>query len=149
MSTTPLKVRGSFYSKLTYKDKALMQKFYVVEENYGSLLGKDSAKRINLLRFWSRELFPIKGPVYTGPVPDWIQIGFAFTRDLLEPGTMWVHLPGTMWVHLRKGPSTDLDRSRSRVNGQDRSHYGSVSLSMLSNRNVYAVATFYSSLISA
>ena len=31
------------------------------------------------------------------------------------PGT------GTMWVHLRKGPSADLDRSRSRVNGQDRS----------------------------
>ena len=57
-------------------------------------------------------------------------------------GTMWVHLPSTMWVHLRKGPSTDLDRSRSRVNGQDRSHYGSVSLSMLSNRNVYAVAAF-------
>ena len=64
-------------------------------------------------------------------------------------GTMRVHLPGTMWVHLRKGPSTDLDRFRSRVNGQDRSHYGSVSLSMLSNQNVHAVAAFYSSLISA
>ena len=25
------------------------------------------------------------GPVYTGPVPDWVQIGLAFTRDLLEP----------------------------------------------------------------
>ena len=50
-------------------------------------------------------------------------------------GTMWsTYLPGTMWVHLRKGPSTDLDRSRSRVNGQDRFHYGSVSLSMLSQQ---------------
>ena len=57
-------------------------------------------------------------------------------------GTMWVQLPGKMWVRLRKGPSTDLDRSRSRVNGQDRSHFGSVSLFMLSNRNVHAVAAF-------
>ena len=57
-------------------------------------------------------------------------------------GTMWVHLPGTKWVHLRKGPNTHLDRSRSRVNGQDRSHFGSVSLSTLSNRSVHAVAGF-------
>ena len=63
--------------------------------------------------------------------------------DTGPPGT------GTMWAHLRKAPSTDLDRSRSRVNGQDRSHFGSVSLFMLSNRNVHAVATLYSSLISA
>ena len=35
------------------------------------------------------------------------------------PGTMWVHLPSTMWVHLRKGPSTDLDLSRPRVNRQE------------------------------
>ena len=48
-----------------------------------------------------------------------------------------------MWVHLRKGPSTDLDRSRSRVNGQDRSHYGSDSLSMLSNRNVHACSSSF------
>ena len=61
---------------------------------------------------------------------------------------MWVDLPGTMWVHLRKGPSTDLDWSRSHVNGQDRSHYGSISLFVLSNRNVHAVAAFHSSLIS-
>ena len=56
-----------------------------------------------------------------------------------SPGT------GTMWVHLRKGPSTDLDRSRSRVNGQNRSHYGSVSLSMLSKRNLHTITAFYSS----
>ena len=62
-------------------------------------------------------------------------------------GTIRVHLPDTMWVKLRKGLSTDLDWSRSRVNGQDRSQYGSVSLSMVINLNVYAVAAFYSSLI--
>ena len=83
-----------------------------------------------------------------GPIPDWVQIGLAFTQDLLEP-VRCGPLPGTMWVHLRKGPSTDLDGSRSRVNGQDRSHFGSVSLSTLSNRSVHAVAGSYSSLISA
>ena len=99
--------------------------------------------RINLL-----------GPVYTGP--DKFGTGPRLGPDrpcvYTGPpgtGTMWVHLPGTMFVHLRKGPSTDLDRSRPRVNGQDRSHCGSVSLSMLSNRNVHTVAAFESSLISA
>ena len=75
------------------------------------------------------------------------------TGSKLGPDRPCVHTrppgTGTMWVHLRKGLSTDLDQSRSRVNGQDRSHYGFVSLSMLSNRNVHAVAAFYSSLISA
>ena len=64
-------------------------------------------------------------------------------------GTMWSTYPGTMWVHLRKGPSTDLDRSRSHVNRHDRSHFGCVSLSTLSNRSVHAVAGSYSGLISA
>ena len=48
MSTTPLKVRGSFYSELIFKDRSIDAKFYVVEGNYSSLLGKDSAIRINL-----------------------------------------------------------------------------------------------------
>ena len=86
------------------------------------------------------------GPVYTGPD----KFG---TGPRLGPHRPCVHTgpPGTgmMCVRSRKGPSTDLDRSRSRVNGQDRSHYGSVSLFMFSNRNVHAVAAFYSSLISA
>ena len=64
------------------------------------------------------------------------------------PGTGMM-LPSTMWVHLRKGPSTDLDWSRSHVNRQDRSHFGSVSLSTLSNRSVHIIAGSYSSLISA
>ena len=49
LSTTPLKVQGSFYSKLTHKDRSTDAKFYVGEGNYGSLLGKVSAIRINLL----------------------------------------------------------------------------------------------------
>ena len=36
---------------------------------------------------------------------------------------------------LEESASTDLYRSRSRVNGQDRCHYGSISLSMLSKLN--------------
>ena len=76
-----------------------------------------------------------------GPIPDWVQIA------LRSHGTSWnrydvVHLPGTMWVHLRKGPSTDLDRSRSRVNRHDRSHFGSVSLSTLSNRSCTCSSRF-------
>ena len=69
------------------------------------------------------------GPVYTeldkfgtgprlGPDRPYVHTGPPGT------GTMWVHLPGTMWVQLRKGSSTDLDWSKSRVNGQDRPHYG-------------------------
>ena len=88
----------------------------------------------------------ILGPVYTGPD----KFG---TDPRLGPDRPCVHTgppgTGTMWVHLRKGPSTDLDRSRSHVNRQDRSHFGSVSLSTLSNRSVYSVAGSYSSLISA
>ena len=34
MSTTPLKVRGSFYSKLTYKDRNVDAMFYVAEVPY-------------------------------------------------------------------------------------------------------------------
>ena len=60
----------------------------------------------------SVSFWPLLGPVYTPDRP------CVHTRPP-GTGTMWVHLPGTMWVHLRKGPSTDLDRSRSRVNGQD------------------------------
>ena len=86
------------------------------------------------------------GPVYTGPD----KFG---TDPRLGPDRPCVHTgppgTGTMWVHLRKGPSTDLDRSRSRVNRQDWSHFGSVSLFTLSNRSVHAVAGSYSSLISA
>ena len=88
----------------------------------------------------------ISGPIYTGPD----KFG---TDPRLGPDRPCIHTrppgAGTMWVHLRKGPSTDLDWSRSGVNGQDRSHSGSVSLSTLSNRSVHAVAGSYSSLISA
>ena len=59
MSTIPLKVWGSFYSKLTHKDKSIHANFYVVEENYGSLLGKDSATRINLLPVGPDNSFPL------------------------------------------------------------------------------------------
>ena len=95
-----------------------------------------------------------KGSIFTGPDKFGTGPRLGADRPCVHKGppgtgTMWVHLSGTMWVHLRKGPSTDMDRSRSRVNGQDRSHYGSVSPSILSNQNVHAVAAFYSSLISA
>ena len=86
------------------------------------------------------------GPVYTGP--DTFGTGSRLGPDRPcihtgPPGTgmMWAHLPSTTWVHLRKGASTDLDQSRYRVNGQDRSHYDSVSLFMLSNRNVHVRIT--------
>ena len=59
MSTIPLKVRRSFYSKLTHKDRSIDAKFYVVEGNCGSLLGKDSATRINLLRVGPENSFPV------------------------------------------------------------------------------------------
>ena len=59
MSTTPSKVRGSFYSKLTHKDRSIDAKFCVVEGNYGFLLGKDSAIRINLLCVGPENLFPL------------------------------------------------------------------------------------------
>ena len=59
MSTIPLKVRGSFYSKLTHKDRSIDAKFYVVQGNYGSLLGKDSATRINLLHVGPENSFPL------------------------------------------------------------------------------------------
>ena len=59
MSTIPLKVRGSFYSKLTDKDSSTDAEFYVVEGNHGSLLGKDSATRINLLRAGPKKSFPL------------------------------------------------------------------------------------------
>ena len=61
------------------------------------------------------------GPVYTGPDKFGTDPRLGPDRPCVHTGppgtgTMWVHLPGTMWVHLRKGPSTDLNRSRSRVN---------------------------------
>ena len=59
MSTIPLKVRGSFCSKLTHKDRSIDAKLYVVEGNCGSLLGKDSATRINLLRVGPENSFPL------------------------------------------------------------------------------------------
>ena len=59
MSTIPLKVWGSFCSKLTHKDRSIDAKFYVVEGTYGSLLGKDSATRINLLRVGTENSFPL------------------------------------------------------------------------------------------
>ena len=59
MSTIPSKVRGSFYSKLAHKDRSIDAKFYVVEGNYGSLLGKDSATRINLLCVGPENSFPL------------------------------------------------------------------------------------------
>ena len=59
MSTIPLKVWGSFYSKLTHKDRGIDAKFYVVEGNCGSLLGKDSATGINLLRVGPENSFPL------------------------------------------------------------------------------------------
>ena len=59
VSTTPLKLRGSFYSKLTHKDRSIDAKFYVVEGNYGSLLRKDSATRIDLLRIGPENSFPL------------------------------------------------------------------------------------------
>ena len=94
------------------------------------------------------------GPVYTGPDKFGTDPRLGSNRPCVHTGppgtgTIWIHLPGAMWVQLRKGSSTDLDRSRSRINGQDRSHFGSVSLCTLSNRSVHAVAGSYSSLISA
>ena len=83
-----------------------------------------------LFNFWVRS-------AYTGPDKFGTDPRLGPDRPCIHtgpPGT------GTMWVHLRKGPSTDLDRSRSHVNRQDRSHFGSVSLSMLSNQSVHAVA---------
>ena len=59
MSTIPLKVWGSFYSKLTHKERSIDAKFIAVEGNYGSLLGKDSATRINLLRVGPENSFPL------------------------------------------------------------------------------------------
>ena len=40
MSETPLKVWGSFYSKLNYKDRSIDAKFYEAEGNYGSKLSE-------------------------------------------------------------------------------------------------------------
>ena len=105
-------------------------------------------------RHQESECLWLLSPVYTGPDKFGIDPRLGRDRPCVHMGppgtsTMWVHLPGTMWVHLRKGPSTDLDRSRSRVNRQDRSRFGSVSLSTLSNRCVHEVAGSYSSLISA
>ena len=54
-----LKVRGSFYSKLTYKDRCIDAKFYAVEGNYDSLFGKDSAIRHNLLRIGPENSFAL------------------------------------------------------------------------------------------
>ena len=59
MSETPLIVWGSIYSKLTYEDRGIDAKFYVVEGNYGSLFGKDSAKRINLILVGPENPFPL------------------------------------------------------------------------------------------
>ena len=78
------------------------------------------------------------GPIYMGPDKFGTNPRLGPDRPCVHrgpprTGTMWVHLPGTMWIHLRKGPSTDLDWSRSHANRQDRFHFGSVSLSTLRN----------------
>ena len=79
------------------------------------------------------------GPVYTGPDKFGTAPSLGPDRPCVRTGPSGT---GTMWVHFRKGPSTDLDRSRSRVSGQDRSLDGSVSLFMLSNRIVHAAVAF-------
>ena len=69
-------------------------------------------------------LFNKRVVIYTGPDKFGTDPRLGPDRPCIHTGppgtgTMWIHLPGMMSVHLRKGPSTDLDRSRSRVNGQD------------------------------
>ena len=83
-----------------------------------------------------------------GLVPDWVQIGLAFTRDLLEPVRLRPLTRYDMGPHEEKS-KYGLGLVQVSCKWQDLSHYGSISLSMLCNRNVHAVAAFYSSLISA
>ena len=76
-----------------------------------------------------------------GPVPDWVQIGLAFTRDL-RTGRVRAAYPVRSGSACERGPGTDLDRSRSCVNGKNRSHFG-----LESERGMGSVRTVLSNMM--